>query len=385
MRTFTRLTALLALLPPLALVGCGAGEAEKSQTKAKAPDADAKAAASVSKDAEVEAAVKANLAKLAPADRELAEAQRYCAVEEENQLGAMGVPVKLEVKGRPVFLCCKNCRKQALADPDKTLARVDALKAKVKAAGPHAGHDTSESKHGHAAHGQDETGGTLMVRPDPARPEAGKRTTLNLMVHGPGGAMVKDFAVVHEQKVHLIVVRDALDHFAHLHPDVDAGGNLTVSYTFPTGGTYLLFADYQPAGGGPTYARGEAKVQGDAPPAPALVPNVPGKVTGDGLAAEVMVSGARPGGEATVAFELTDEGGKPVANLQPYMGAMGHLVVLSADGKEYVHAHPMEGKTEKAGRVAFMVHFTKSGKYKGWGQFKRAGKVAVVPFVAEVQ
>jgi hypothetical protein len=51
----------------------------------------------------------------------------------------MGVPVKVMVKGQPVFLCCKTCRKQALADPDKTLARVDELKAKAKTAAPHNG------------------------------------------------------------------------------------------------------------------------------------------------------------------------------------------------------------------------------------------------------
>jgi hypothetical protein len=383
MTTLTRWSALFALAFPVAMAGCGAGtpETPKAQTAA-----DARPAPDQAKDADVEAAVKANLAKLGPADRELAEAQRYCAVEEENRLGAMGVPVKLEVKGRPVFLCCKSCRKRALADPDKTLARVEKLKANAKVAAPHAGHDAAESKGGHTAHGHGESGGMLMVRTDPAHPEAGKPTTLNLMVHGPGGAMVKDFAVIHEQKVHLILVRDALDRFAHLHPDVDADGNLSVSYMFPTGGTYLLFADYQPAGGGPVYARGEVKVQGDAPPAKGLVPNVPGKVAGDGLAAEVTVSGARPGGEATVAFDLAaDASGQPVADLQPYMGAMGHLVVLSADGKEYVHAHPIEGKADTAGRVAFMVHFPKAGMYKGWGQFKRAGKVAVVPFVVEVR
>jgi len=42
----------------------------------------------------------------------------------------MGVPVKVMVKDQPVFLCCKGCQKEALADPDKTLARVKELRAK---------------------------------------------------------------------------------------------------------------------------------------------------------------------------------------------------------------------------------------------------------------
>jgi hypothetical protein len=37
------------------------------------------------------------------------------------------------VKDQPVFLCCKGCQKKALADPDKTLAKVKELRDKVKA------------------------------------------------------------------------------------------------------------------------------------------------------------------------------------------------------------------------------------------------------------
>lgn len=73
---------------------------------------------------------KANLAKLDPADRKLAEAQKYCAVENENRLGSMGAPFKIMVKDQPVFLCCKSCQKSALADPDKTVAAVAELKKK---------------------------------------------------------------------------------------------------------------------------------------------------------------------------------------------------------------------------------------------------------------
>lgn len=69
-------------------------------------------------------------AKLPPDERRLVDAQDVCAVEEENRLGSMGKPYKVTIKGKPVFLCCKGCEKRALADPDKTLGRVEELKAK---------------------------------------------------------------------------------------------------------------------------------------------------------------------------------------------------------------------------------------------------------------
>ena len=72
--------------------------------------------------------IAANLAQLDAADRALAEAQRFCAVENDGRLGSMGPPVKVMVNDKPVFLCCDGCRDEALADPEKTLAKVESLK-----------------------------------------------------------------------------------------------------------------------------------------------------------------------------------------------------------------------------------------------------------------
>ena len=105
---------------------------------------------------------------------------------------------------------------------------------------------------------------------------------------------------------------------------------------------------------------------------------------GDGLDAKVTVENTKAGGEATVRFELTDAAGKSVMDLQPYMGAMGHLVVLSNDGKEYVHAHPADDKPASGNVVVFQAHFAKAGLYKGWGQFRWKEEVRVVPFVVKV-
>ena len=242
----------------------------------------------------------------------------------------------------------------------------------------HAGHQ-KDDKGEHGGHGT----AALFATTEPSPPVAGQPTALKLMIHGAGGEMLKEFPVAHDQKVHLMVIRDGLDQFAHLHPDVDAAGNITVRHTFPAGGTYHLFADYQPVGGSAAVAATEVKVGGESPPAPPLVPNVPGTVTGDGLTARVAVDGATPGAEATVRFELTDAAGKPVTDLEPYMGATGHLVVVSADAKQYVHAHPAGGDGAK-NVVSFQAHFVAAGLYKGWGQFKRAGRVHVVPFVVKV-
>jgi hypothetical protein len=247
---------------------------------------------------------------------------------------------------------------------------------------PHSGHGSDGGKgDGHKGHAGG-SASTIHVTTDPAVPAAGQPVTLRLMIHNPGGEVVKDFAVVHGQKVHLIVVREGLDHFAHLHPEVGGDGNLKVAYTFPASGKYLLYADHQPTGKATQVARVEVRVGGEAPAAPALVPNVPGTVAGDGLTAHVALDKGR---EGVVRFQLKDAHGQAVGDLEPYMGARGHLVVLSGDGREYVHAHPEEGGKASGDTVAFGVHFPGPGVYKGWGQFKRGGAIHTVPFVAKVE
>ena len=129
-------------------------------------------------------------------------------------------------------------------------------------------------------------------------------------------------------------------------------------------------------------AKAELKVSGEAPAAPPLTANVPGKVDGDGLTAEISIKGAKKGGEASIRFDLKDDKGKLVTDLQPYMGELGHLVVLSADGKEYVHTHAEKGKADQG--VMFMAHFPNAGLFKGWGQFRRQDQIRVIPFVMKV-
>ena len=87
-------------------------------------------------DAGLQAQVKGNLDQLAEQDRKLAAEQKFCPITEER-LGdpEMGVPIKIMVKDQPVFLCCKGCKSSALKNPDKTLARVEELKEKVKKEG----------------------------------------------------------------------------------------------------------------------------------------------------------------------------------------------------------------------------------------------------------
>lgn len=101
--------------------------------KAEAPDAAPTQQASpgaLAESEDDEAKIAASLAKLSAEDRKLAEAQKFCPIMADNRLGSMGTPMKLMIQDKPVFLCCKGCRRKALAKPEATLAKVEELKAK---------------------------------------------------------------------------------------------------------------------------------------------------------------------------------------------------------------------------------------------------------------
>jgi YHS domain-containing protein len=76
------------------------------------------------KTAEDSKSLPAGVAELPEADRALALKQKICPVSDEP-LGSMGKPVKLEIKGRTVFLCCGGCEEDFKKDPDKYLAKLD--------------------------------------------------------------------------------------------------------------------------------------------------------------------------------------------------------------------------------------------------------------------
>jgi multidrug efflux pump subunit AcrA (membrane-fusion protein) len=105
--------------------------ADEKDTLAKVAQLKARTKVAVQPPTDVGASkVRANLAKLSAEDRRLAEAQRYCVVQTDSLLGSMGVPLKVMIRGQPVFLCCAGCKDEALAQPDAMLAEVEKLKAK---------------------------------------------------------------------------------------------------------------------------------------------------------------------------------------------------------------------------------------------------------------
>ena len=86
--------------------------------------------------------------------------------------------------------------------------------------------------------------------------------------------------------------------------------------------------------------------------------------------------------EQVLSFEVT-QAGKAVPDLQEYLGALGHLVVLREETLHFIYAHPLESAAA-SGRVDFAVTFPMEGTYKLFSQFQHEGEVLTASFVASV-
>jgi len=113
-------TSVILLLTGL-LIGCNSSTPQAEQGKTTEPAHEAHGNHAGMTDMEM---MKETLAKLPPEDAATAQKQHVCPVSGE-MLGTMGLPVKVSVKERDVWVCCKNCVGKLKADPEKYLAKLN--------------------------------------------------------------------------------------------------------------------------------------------------------------------------------------------------------------------------------------------------------------------
>jgi hypothetical protein len=218
-----------------------------------------------------------------------------------------------------------------------------------------------------------------------ANPVANKPTTLSIHVRDHEHPYIDKFDIVHTKKMHLIIVDESLQTFIHIHPDYQGKGNFTTTFDAPHAGKFVLFADFKPTGAAQHVERTELVVGGSpAAPAPTpLVDNTSDTVKINGKTVTLAIDSKKAGVETMLTYTLKDEKtGKAITNLQPYLGALGHVVIISQDTQTYIHVHPMEGG---GSTPMFMTTFPKAGTYKVFAQFQHLGRIFTVPYVIQMQ
>jgi hypothetical protein len=202
-------------------------------------------------------------------------------------------------------------------------------------------------------------------------------------------ASVRQFELVHERVFHLFVVSQDLEYFSHVHPALRADGSLDVDLTLPRAGVYQLIADFMPVGGPAQLVQKSivtAGYTGSLISVPRLAPDMTDKSVG-GTRVKLSMPDPLAGREQLITLELEDAAtGAPVTDLEPYLGAAGHMLLASADLSIAAHSHPVAEVSAPGGPdVVFQVLFPKAGEYRLWVQFQRHGQVLTTSFTVPVK
>ncbi|RYP82705.1 copper-translocating P-type ATPase [Nocardioides guangzhouensis] len=222
----------------------------------------------------------------------------------------------------------------------------------------------------------------------------GRPTTLTVTVRDAGtGDRVTDLVRTHQVWTHLIVTREDLGTFAHLHPEpTGTPGVLRVTATFPTAGRFLLHTELRRQGEmADVLTTHELTVDGPQP-VRYVVPDVDRVAVVDGTRID-LIGDAVVGETSDFRLAFSDAGsGEPVDDVQPYLGAAGHVVLMKAGADTFAHRHAEtfddQGRPVTAlpgttfGPVLDLhARFDTPGTYRLWAQFRLGdGRVVTAPF-----
>jgi hypothetical protein len=189
------------------------------------------------------------------------------------------------------------------------------------------------------------------------------------------GEPITDFDVEHEKRLHFIVVRRDGAAYQHLHPTMAKDGTWTVPLTLTQAGSYRVFADFKPSGGIKTTLGTDIQVPGQYEP---IADTLNTTAATDGYQVE-LTGDLQPGQASTVTASISKDG-RPVTDLQPYLGAQGHLVALRATDLGYLHVHPQESG---GSQIRFAVEVPTDGRYRLYLDFQHNDRVRTAQFTVD--
>jgi len=201
--------------------------------------------------------------------------------------------------------------------------------------------------------------------------------TFRFAINAPDGEPEREFTPVHDRDLHLIVVNRDLTSFDHVHPTMASDGTWSVELPELEPGSYRAVADFMVTGG-PRLALGtDLSVAGTYRPSRLHEPA--STTTVDGY--EVTLATERgDGGEVTATLRVHRDG--ELVDLEPYLGANGHLVAMRAGDLAYAHVHPIEDEDDpdRPGTVVFDATLGSAGRYGLFLDFKHGGEVRTAAF-----
>ena len=195
----------------------------------------------------------------------------------------------------------------------------------------------------------------------------------HFVIEGPDGNVVRTFTKIHEKDLHFILVNRELTVFHHVHPTRAADGTWSIALPALAAGSYRAVADFEIAHGPRLVLGVDLAVAGTYTTTALAAPATTSIV--DGYAVTIATE-VRRGGEVKVALTVRKDG-RLVTDLQPYLGAFGHLVAMRSGDLAYAHVHPNDYVD---GVVDFDAELTAQGRYGLFFDFKHGDTVHTATF-----
>jgi hypothetical protein len=230
---------------------------------------------------------------------------------------------------------------------------------------------------------------------------AGEAAPFTFRITADRGRVLRDeYELEQDKELHLIVVRRDTATFDHVHPLKGEDGTWSVELNLREPGVYRAYADFKVDGKQRALAT-DLFVPGEFRPnrLPAPEPTDQAVAAAGAPAVDLDVTieapGVRADRDTPLSFAVTRDT-QPFEQIEPYLGAKGHLVALREGDLAYLHAHPVEGgsdsglhdgptSTESHGNeIKFAATFPTAGRYRLFLQFKTGGEVRTVAYTVEV-
>ena len=207
---------------------------------------------------------------------------------------------------------------------------------------------------------------------------AGSAVPIEFTIVGPDGEPVTDYDVEHEKELHLIAVRRDFSGFQHVHPVMDAEGTWRTDLDL-TAGEWRVFADFKASDADALTLGNDLAVAGRHRPER----STESTTSQVGRYTVTLEGDLTAGTDAELTLSVTRDG-EPVTDLEPYLGAYGHLVALRAGDLAYLHVHPEgtpeDGVTDPGPEVVFFAQVPSAGRYHLYLDFKHRGVVRTAAF-----
>lgn len=222
------------------------------------------------------------------------------------------------------------------------------------------------------------------IGPIEAPAATGETGSLSFQILDRVGEPLTEFETAHGKDLHLITVRADGSEYRHVHPELDrTTGTWSLPWSWDSAGSYRAYADFVTADSTAVTLSRVVDVAGVLEPQPATA--VSKRDTVDGF--DVTITGElAAGGASDLSVEVTRDG-DPVTDLEPYLGAFGHLVALRQGDLAYMHVHA-HGDEPQPGDVAgpdvgFTAETPTAGRYLLYLDFQVDGQVHTAQFVLD--